>query len=58
MIAALQKRIAEIAENKDGLSGLILLSSFQHDAVENAAAKTSGEWIARDESGAAPGGIQ
>ena len=38
-IAALQVRLAEIAE-QDRVSRQILLTSFQHDAVENAASKT------------------
>ncbi|NOU32096.1 MAG: AAA family ATPase [Polyangiaceae bacterium] len=37
-IAALEARLAELAE--DDLAGQTLLTSYQHDAVENAAAKT------------------
>jgi hypothetical protein len=42
VIAALQARLAEKDEGvaPDGLSGNTLLTSFQHDAVENAAAAT------------------
>lgn len=42
VIAALQARLAEQDEgiDPDGLSGNTLLTSFQHDAVENAAAAT------------------
>ena len=42
VIAALQARLAEKDEGSDpnGLSGNTLLTSFQHDAVENAAAAT------------------
>ena len=42
VIAALQARLAEQDEGVDpgGLSGSTLLTSFQHDAVENAAAAT------------------
>ena len=42
VIAALQARLAEPDEGvgPDGLSGNTLLTSFQHDAVENAAAAT------------------
>ena len=42
VIAALQARLAEQDEGVDpgGLSGSALLTSFQHDAVENAAAAT------------------
>ena len=39
-IAAIQARLAELAEEGDPLAGQILLTSTQHDAVENAAAKT------------------
>jgi hypothetical protein len=38
-IAALQARLAELGEDGD-LAGQTLLTSYQHDAVENAAAKT------------------
>ena len=40
VITALETRLAELADSKDGISGLILLSSYQHDAVENAAERT------------------
>ena len=42
VIAALQARLAEADESidPDGLQGNTLLTSFQHDAVENAAAAT------------------
>lgn len=39
-IAALQARLSEIAEDTDGVSGRYLLSSYQHDAVENVASAT------------------
>jgi len=39
-IAALQTRLSEIAENTDGVSGSYLLTSYQHDAVENVASAT------------------
>ncbi|KFA90324.1 DEAD/DEAH box helicase [Archangium violaceum] len=39
VITALQVRLAEI-EEKEGISGQTLLTSYQHDAVENAASKT------------------
>lgn len=38
-IAALQTRLAELTE-EDELAGQTLLTSYQHDAVENAAART------------------
>lgn len=38
-IAALQARLAELGEDGD-LAGQTLLTSYQHDAVENAAART------------------
>lgn len=38
-IAALQARLAELTEETD-LAGQTLLTSYQHDAVENAAART------------------
>jgi hypothetical protein len=38
-IAALQARLAELTEETD-LAGQALLTSYQHDAVENAAART------------------
>lgn len=39
-IAALQARLSEITEDTDGLSGRYLLTSYQHDAVENVASAT------------------
>ncbi len=39
-IAALQARLSEIAEDTDGVSGRYLLTSYQHDAVENVASAT------------------
>lgn len=39
-IAALQVRLAEILENREGIAGQTLLTSYQHDAVENVASKT------------------
>lgn len=39
-IAALQARLSEIAENTEGVSGRYLLTSYQHDAVENVASAT------------------
>ena len=40
-IAALQTRLAEIAEkNKQSVAKRILLTSYQHDAVDNAASRT------------------
>jgi len=39
-IAALQARLSEIAEDTDGISGRYLLTSYQHDAVENVASAT------------------
>lgn len=40
-IAALQTRLAEITEADSSITGQTLLTSFQHDAVENAAQKTN-----------------
>lgn len=40
VIAALQARLSEIAEDTDGVSGRYLLTSYQHDAVENVASAT------------------
>ncbi|MFO0575496.1 MAG: AAA domain-containing protein [Polyangia bacterium] len=40
-IAALQTRLAEITEADSSVTGQTLLTSFQHDAVENAAQKTN-----------------
>lgn len=39
-IAALQARLSELAKETDGVSGRFLLSSYQHDAVENVANAT------------------
>ena len=39
-IAALQARLSEIEKDTDGVSGRYLLSSYQHDAVENVASAT------------------
>ena len=39
-IAALQVRLSEIADDTEGISGRYLLSSYQHDAVENVASAT------------------
>ena len=39
-IAALQARLTEISEDTNGVSGRYLLTSYQHDAVENAANAT------------------
>jgi hypothetical protein len=39
-LAALQTRLAELTEQVRGIAGQTLLSSFQHDAVEHAAAAT------------------
>jgi hypothetical protein len=39
VIAALQVRLAEIAEERDGIGGLFLVTAFQHEAVENAAGR-------------------
>jgi hypothetical protein len=39
-IAALQARLSEIAEDTKGVSGRYLLTSYQHDAVENVASAT------------------
>ena len=39
-IAALQTRLSEISEDTHGVAGRFLLSSFQHDAVENVASAT------------------
>lgn len=40
VIAALEARLAEITTTPDGLAGQILLTSYQHEAVENAAAQS------------------
>jgi hypothetical protein len=39
-IAALQTRLSEIKEDTDGVAGRSLLTSYQHDAVENVANAT------------------
>ena len=39
-IAALQTRLSEIAKNTDNIAGRHLLTSYQHDAVENVASAT------------------
>lgn len=39
-IAALQTRLSEIAEDTNAVSGRYLLTSYQHDAVENVASAT------------------
>ena len=39
-IAALQARLSEISDETEGISGRYLLSSYQHDAVENVASLT------------------
>lgn len=40
LIAALQTRFSELAEDTDNVSGRCLLTSYQHDAVENVASAT------------------
>lgn len=40
VIAALQARLAELGETADGIGGQTLLTSYQHDAVENAAERS------------------
>jgi hypothetical protein len=40
VIAALQAQLAKINENDDALAGQILLTSYQHDAVVQAASRT------------------
>lgn len=40
VITALMTRLAELANSQESISGLILLTSYQHDAVENAAERT------------------
>ena len=40
MIAALQTRLSEISDDTHGVSGRYLLTSYQHDAVENVASAT------------------
>lgn len=39
VIAALNTRLAEITKDRLGISGTVLVSSFQHEAVRNAVAK-------------------
>lgn len=39
-VAALQIRLAELSSHQDGISGKLLLTSYQHDAVENVASRT------------------
>ncbi|MCP4696902.1 MAG: AAA family ATPase [Gammaproteobacteria bacterium] len=41
VIAALQARLAELGETSEGIGGQTLLTSYQHDAVENAAERSS-----------------
>jgi len=41
VIAALQSILAELDETRTNVSGRILLTSYQHDAVENAALRTN-----------------
>jgi hypothetical protein len=41
VIAALQARLGEVTSSANGVAGQILLTSFQHEAVENAAASSS-----------------
>ena len=40
IIAALQSRLAEISDDIEGITGRYLLTSYQHDAVENVASAT------------------
>lgn len=40
VIAALQTRLSEISEDTEGVTGRYLLTSYQHDAVENVASAT------------------
>lgn len=40
VISALQTRLSEINEDTEGISGRALLTSYQHDAVENVASAT------------------
>jgi hypothetical protein len=40
LIAALQNQLAETTKSRDGLAGQILLTSYQHEAVENVADRT------------------
>ena len=39
-MGALQTRLSEIAEDAEGIAGRSLLTSYQHDAVENVASVT------------------
>ncbi len=39
VIAAIKVRLAELAEERQGIGGLFLVSAFQHEAVENAASR-------------------
>jgi len=41
VIAALQSILAELDDGRTNVAGKILLTSYQHDAVENAASRTS-----------------
>ena len=41
VITALQSWLADELDQQNGLGGSVLLSSFQHDAVDNAASRTS-----------------
>jgi hypothetical protein len=41
VIAALQAILAELDDSRTNVAGRILLTSYQHDAVENAASRTS-----------------
>lgn len=41
VIAAVQARLAELAEERRGISGRTLLTSFQHGAVDHAVSKSS-----------------
>ena len=40
LVAAIQTRLAELAESSALTSGQVLLTSYQHEAVDNAAART------------------
>lgn len=37
VVAAIQARLAELAEGREDIAGITLVTSYQHDAVENAA---------------------
>lgn len=37
VVAAIQARLAELAQGRDDIAGITLVTSYQHDAVENAA---------------------